>query len=78
MPSDMSFVVPIAFSSGAQKLGQPVRLSNLVVDEKSARSHPAQKNVPRILIGRQQFAPFGVAASDLEGVLRASSGGSPR
>ena len=33
-------VVPTALSSGAQKLGQPVWLSNLVVEENRARSQP--------------------------------------
>ena len=47
MPNDVSFVVPIALSSGAQKLGQPVPLSNLVVEENRSRSQPAQTNVPR-------------------------------
>jgi len=47
MPNDVSFVVPIAPSSGAQKLGQPVPLSNLVVEENRSRSQPAQTNVPR-------------------------------
>ena len=32
--------------SGAQKLGQPVPLSNLVFDENSGRSQPAQAKVP--------------------------------
>ena len=35
MSSDRSLVVPTALSIGAQKLGQPVPLSNLVVDENS-------------------------------------------
>ena len=35
-------MVPTASGSGAQKLGQPVRLSNFVSDEKSGSSHPAQ------------------------------------
>ena len=30
MPNELSSVVPTALSSGAQKLGQPVRLSNFV------------------------------------------------
>ena len=47
MPSDGRCVVPTALSSGAQKLGQPVPLSNLVVDEKSVEAQPAQANVPR-------------------------------
>jgi hypothetical protein len=34
--------VPTAFGSGAQKLGQPVRLSNFASDEKRGRSHPVQ------------------------------------
>jgi len=33
-------------SSGAQKLGQPVPLSNLVLDENAGSSQPAQENVP--------------------------------
>jgi len=39
--NDVSFVVPIAPSSGAQKLGQPVPLSNLVVEENRSRSQPS-------------------------------------
>jgi len=46
IPSVKSFEVPTALSSGAQKLGQPVPLSNLVVDEKRSRLHPAQAKVP--------------------------------
>jgi len=38
-----SLDVPTAPSSGAQKLGQPVQLSNLVSEEKSVRPHPAQR-----------------------------------
>jgi hypothetical protein len=34
-------------SIGAQKLGQPVPLSNFVVEEKSSSSHPAQAKTPR-------------------------------
>ena len=37
-----SVVVPTALSSGCQKLGQPVPLSNLVSEENSGRSQPAQ------------------------------------
>src|SRR5882762_4785274 len=40
------FDVTAAFSSGCQKLGQPVRLSNLVSDENRASWQPAQANVP--------------------------------
>jgi hypothetical protein len=47
MPNDVSRVVPTAFSSGAQKLGHPVRLSYFVVDENASRSHPAQAKLPR-------------------------------
>jgi hypothetical protein len=32
--------------SGAQKLGQPVPLSNFVFEEKAAKSQPAQLKVP--------------------------------
>ena len=42
MKKDRSVVVPTAFGSGAQKLGQPVPLSNFVSDEKRGSSHPAQ------------------------------------
>ena len=41
-----SLVVPTAFVSGFQKLGQPVPLSNLVAEEKSGSSQPAQAKVP--------------------------------
>src|SRR5262245_26499894 len=47
MPYEVSLVVPTALSSGAQKLGQPVRLSNFVVDENRSRSQPAQAKLPR-------------------------------
>src|SRR6185295_16821671 len=46
MPSETSFVVPIALSSGAQKLGQPVPLSNFVADENRSSEQPAHANVP--------------------------------
>src|SRR3954447_14305864 len=46
MPKVRSLVSPTAFSSGCQKLGQPVPLSNLVSEENSGRSQPAQENVP--------------------------------
>src|SRR6201981_2725074 len=36
----------MALSSGFQKLGQPVPLSNLVSEENSGRSQPAQAKVP--------------------------------
>ena len=44
--NDRSWDVPMALSSGCQKLGQPVPLSYLVSEENSGRSHPAQRNVP--------------------------------
>ena len=47
MPKEASRSLPTASSSGAQKLGQPVPLSNFVSDEKSARPQPAQAKVPR-------------------------------
>src|SRR5262249_11136921 len=43
---DLSGLVPTAFSSGCQKLGQPVRLSNLVADENRSRLQPAQAKLP--------------------------------
>ena len=46
MPSELSASVATALSSGFQKLGQPVRLSNFVSDENSASLHPAQAKVP--------------------------------
>jgi len=46
IPYDGSVAVATAWSSGFQKLGQPVWLSNLVSDENSARSQPAHANVP--------------------------------
>ena len=46
MPKDLSSVVPTAFSIGAQKLGQPVRLSYLVSEENRSSAQPAQANVP--------------------------------
>src|ERR1700722_6663220 len=47
MPKELPRVVLTALSNGAQKLGQPVPLSNLVVEANRSRSHPAQVNVPR-------------------------------
>lgn len=47
IPNDASVSVPTAWSSGFQKLGQPVWLSNLVADENSARSQPAHANGAR-------------------------------
>jgi hypothetical protein len=44
VPNDVSSLVVIAPSIGAQKLGQPVPLSNLVFEENSGRSQPAQAN----------------------------------
>ena len=38
--------MPTACSNGAQKLGQPVPLSNLVVEENSSSPQPAQVKVP--------------------------------
>jgi hypothetical protein len=46
MPKVVSLSVTTALSSGAQKLGQPVPLSNFVAEENRARSHPAQVNCP--------------------------------
>ena len=45
---------PTALSSGAQKLGQPVPLSNFVVEENRSRSQPAQANVPAPLLVQQR------------------------
>src|SRR5215475_3783628 len=44
---EVSRLVPTALSIGAQKLGQPVRLSNFVVDENRSKSQPAQAKLPR-------------------------------
>jgi hypothetical protein len=67
----MSVVVPTAFSSGFQKLGQPVPLSNFVADEKTSRSQPAQANAPRrfFMIERAGERSFGRRLSQ-HGVLR--------
>jgi hypothetical protein len=46
MNSELSCSVWTAPASGFQKLGQPVPLSNLVSEENSARSQPAQENTP--------------------------------
>jgi len=46
MPKLRSSSVPTALSSGCQKLGQPVPLSNLVSDENRSRSQPAQWKTP--------------------------------
>ena len=42
MKNEVSSEVPMAPSSGAQKLGQPVPLSNFVSEEKRCSSQPAQ------------------------------------
>ena len=42
----VSSVVPTAPGNGLWKLGQPVPLSNLVADENSGSSQPAQAKVP--------------------------------
>src|SRR5277367_5007961 len=47
MPKEVSRVVPTAPSRGAQKLGHPVPLSNLVAELNRSRSQPAQVKVPR-------------------------------
>ena len=52
MPSEPSDSVLMACGSGAQKLGQPVPLSNLVEEAKAAVSQPAQVKVP----GRCSFS----------------------
>src|SRR5215510_2736627 len=46
MPKEVSSVVPTALGSGCQKLGQPVPLSNLVVEEKRSSWQPAQAKMP--------------------------------
>src|SRR5262245_64669040 len=46
MKNEVSSLVPIAWGSDAQKLGQPVPDSNFVADEYTDRSQPAQWNVP--------------------------------
>src|SRR5471030_1302383 len=46
MKNERSVTVLIAFGKGWKKLGQPVPLSNLVSDENSGRSQPAQAKVP--------------------------------
>ncbi len=47
MPKVVSRSSPTASCSGAQKLGQPVPLSNLVEEENSGSAQPAQVKVPR-------------------------------
>ena len=46
MPKVESVSSPTALCSGAQKLGQPVPLSNLVVDENTGKAQPAQAKAP--------------------------------
>src|SRR5512142_51436 len=46
MPKEVSLAVPTALASGSQKLGQPVPLSNLVVEENRSSWQPAQANTP--------------------------------
>src|SRR5688572_30466509 len=46
IPNFRSVVVSTAPSIGAQKLGQPVRLSNFVSDEKRSAPQPAHRNTP--------------------------------
>jgi len=45
MPNDWSSLLPTASRSGAQKLGQPVPLSNFVVDQNRSRRRPEQVEV---------------------------------
>ena len=42
IPSDPSTRLRTALGRGAQKLGQPVPLSNLVFEENAGSAHPAQ------------------------------------
>ncbi len=46
MPNELSLRSATALSSGCQKLGQPVPLSNLVLEENRSSSQPAQANLP--------------------------------
>ena len=46
MPKDVSSDGFTELSIGAQKLGQPVRLSNFVFDEKFGKLQPTQENTP--------------------------------
>ena len=46
MPNEWSSASSTASASGVQKLGQPVPLSNLVFEENSGRSQPAQAKMP--------------------------------
>src|SRR3989454_7795509 len=46
------FSSTFSFSAGDQKLGQPVPESNLVSDENSGASHPAQTYIPFSLLWR--------------------------
>ncbi|MNJ78870.1 hypothetical protein D3C77_767330 [compost metagenome] len=46
MPKPVSRVSPTALARGCQKLGQPVPLSNLVLEENRCCSQPAHENVP--------------------------------
>ena len=46
MPSELSDRSSTAFGRAFQKLGQPVPLSNLVVDENRSCPQPAQPNTP--------------------------------
>ena len=46
MPHDLSVCSSTALSSGAQKLGQPVPLSNFVEDENRSELQPAQAKTP--------------------------------
>ena len=51
MPKLVSLVVHDAPSSGAQKLGQPVRFSNLVVEENSGGTPiPAKNKIAAMVI----------------------------
>jgi hypothetical protein len=86
MPNEVSRVVPTAFSNGVQKLGHPVRLSNLAVE---VATHAREVAAPflvkdrarertlgralaqhRELIGRQELVPLDISADDLKSLGR--------
>ena len=65
----LSVAVTTAFSIGAQKLGQPVPLSNFVVEENSGRSQPAQWKVPAPVLVDQRARPWRFRAAPAQDVV---------
>jgi hypothetical protein len=63
MPKEVSVRSTTASLSGAQKLGQPVWLSNLVREENSGRAQPAQAKARATIEAFRQYAVAQIEAS---------------